>query len=467
MGDLVAEERRRRFEPWAWPLLRLQLLGLAPDDHILLVHGHHLIGDGYSAALLGQELLTVYHRLMADQPDGLPPLRTHFRDYVELLADRAAGPPDPDAHGWWRGRFGTPYRPPVLPAPGSAPDPGGTSEPVCGFTLDGTVVAGLRRLAASAATTLYAPVLTAYHRAVARFTGQDDLVFGLALTGRDHPLPDLHRIFGPCAAMLPLRLGGSADFAEQLAHVGAEVATARRYDDPPSIAAAVPTGPGGTPIGAQFFFSFLDFSARTAPPPVPSGADRLSLDWDADSELTPPPLGTDLFLTARPERDGLRVTLRGCPVTVTPAELRRLADWLRADLTAAARTDPARGDRTATPAVVTGDAATVPATTAIPGRSTRLAAAIVGYLPPPAQLAAIAGLPAGSLPRDQLRGLLFPGGRPRLLEQLTTPLGVSGFVCLPRFADELTAAGDALADETAERWTWPPASAPAACRWPG
>ena len=450
VGDLVAEERRRRFEPWAWPLLRLQLLGLAPDDHILLVHGHHLIGDGYSAALLGQELLTVYHRLMADQPDGLPPLRTHFRDYVELLADRAAGPPDPDAHGWWRGRFGTPYRPPVLPAPGSAPDPGGTSEPVCGFTLDGTVVAGLRRLAASAATTLYAPVLTAYHRVVARFTGQDDLVFGLALTGRDHPLPDLHRIFGPCAAMLPLRLGGSAGFAEQLAHVGAEVATARRYDDPPSIAAAVPTGPGGTPIGAQFFFSFLDFSARTAPPAVPSGADRLSLDWDADSELTPPPLGTDLFLTARPERDGLRVTLRGCPVTVTPAELRRLADWLRADLTAAAHTDPARGDRTATPAVVTGDAATVPATTAIPGRSTRLAAAIVGYLPPPAQLAAIAGLPAASLPRDQLRELLFPGGRPRLLEQLTTPLGVSGFVCLPRFADELTAAGDALADETAE-----------------
>ncbi|MEU6019825.1 amino acid adenylation domain-containing protein [Micromonospora sp. NPDC047134] len=473
VGALVAEERGRRFEPWAWPLLRLQLLGLTPDEHILLVHAHHLIGDGYSAALLGQELLTVYHRLVADQPDGLPPLRTHFRDYVDLLADRVACPPDPEAHGWWRGRFGTPYRPPVLPALGSAPDPGDTSEPVCGFTLDATVVAGLRRLAASAATTLYAPVLTAYHRAVARFTGQDDLVFGLALTGRDHPLPDLHRIFGPCAAMLPLRLEGSAGFAEQLAHVGAEVATARRYDDPPSIAAAVPTGPGGTPIGAQFFFSFLDFSARTplpaaaantasrevvdapspmvvdTPPSVPSDADRLSLDWDADSELAPPPLGTDLFLTARPTGAGLRVTLRGCPATVTPAELRRLADWLHVDLTAAAEhTSPARGNQPATPAVVTGT--TVPATTAVSGRPTRLAAAIVGYLPPPAQLAAIAGLPADSLPRAQLRELLFPDGRPRLLEQLTTPLGVSGFVCLPRFADELTAPGDALADEATE-----------------
>ncbi|MEV6813078.1 amino acid adenylation domain-containing protein [Micromonospora sp. NPDC051296] len=456
----VAEERQRRFEPWAWPLLRLRLLALAPDHHILLVHAHHLIGDGYSAALLGQELLAVYHRLMADLPGDLSPLRTHFREYVALLARRAAGPPEPSAHAWWTGRFDTPYRPPVLgarPDASRGPDAGGTPvaglPAVCGFTLDGAVVSGLRRLAADAATTLYAPVLTAYHRAVASLTGQDDLVVGLALTGRDHPLPDLHRIFGPCAAMLPLRLGGSAGFAEQLARVAAEVAAARRHDDPPSIAAAVPAGPGGTPAGAQFFFSFLDFAALGAPPPTAAGApssaaagagtDRLSLDWDEESELTPPPLGTDLFLTARPGADGLRVTLRGSPNAVTRAELGRLADRLRADLTAAAADSPPVGRQAAVDE-------TVRAATAGPARGLRLAAAIVGYLPPPAQLAAIAGLPAESLSRAQVRDLLFPDGRPRLLEELATPLGVSGFVCLPRFADELTAAGDALATETGE-----------------
>ncbi|WP_199523672.1 non-ribosomal peptide synthetase [Micromonospora craterilacus] len=456
----VAEERQRRFEPWAWPLLRLRLLALAPDDHILLVHAHHLIGDGYSAALLGQELLAVYHRLVADLPGDLSPLRTHFREYVALLARRAAGPPEPSAHTWWVGRFDTPYRPPVLAArPDSSGTPAVNGTPmaglpaVCGFTLDGAVVSGLRRLTADAATTLYAPVLTAYHRAVASLTGQDDLVVGLALTGRDHPLPDLHRIFGPCAAMLPLRLGGSAGFAEQLARVAAEVAAARRHDDPPSIAAAVPAGPGGTPAGAQFFFSFLDFAALGGPSPtaagVPSstavgaGTDRLSLDWDEETELTPPPLGTDLFLTARPGPDGLRITLRGSPNTVTPAELGRLADRLRADLTAAAADSPPAGRQATVNEIV-------PAATAGPARRLRLAAAIVGYLPPPAQLAAIAGLPADRLPRAQVRDLLFPDGRPRLLEELTTPLGVSGFVCLPRFADELTAAGDALATETGE-----------------
>lgn len=74
-------------------------------------------------------------------------------------------------------------------------------------------------------------------------------------------------------------------------------------------------------------------------------------------------------------------------------------------------------------------------------------AALVGYLPSPAGLARLAGLPEAALPREELRSLLFPGGRPRLLETLRTPLGRSGFVCVPLFADEL-APGDGLLGHT-------------------
>ncbi|MGW0503460.1 amino acid adenylation domain-containing protein [Micromonospora sp. NPDC003241] len=452
----VAEERRRRFEPWAWPLLRLRLLRVAPDDHVLLVHAHHLIGDGYSAALLGHELLAAYHADGAADP--LTPLRAGFRDYARLLSERAAAAPDPQAYAWWSQRFGSAYRPPVLRADTDRPDDGttDTGAPVRAFTLDATVVAGLRRLAAEASTSLYAPVLTAYHRVLARLTGQDDLVLGLAVTGRDHPLPDLHRIFGPCAAMLPLRLAGTEPFPIHLARVAAEVSAARQHADPPSIAAAVPAGrPDGAPTGAQFFFSFLDFDALrpAAPPTGTAGPDRLDLSWDEDTELAPPPLGTDLFLTARPVADGLRVTLRGSRTAVSAADLDHLADRLRTDLSTAATeptaepTEPHAG--VAAPTQPHTGVATVDRSTTRAGTSAALSAAIVGYLPSPAQLAVIAGLPVGSLPREQLRELLFPGGRPRLLEELSTPLGTSGFVCLPRFADELTAAGDRLATEAA------------------
>ncbi|WP_237277470.1 condensation domain-containing protein, partial [Streptomyces caniscabiei] len=82
LEERTAEEANRRFEPWAWPLVRLRLFTLAPDEHVLLVHAHHLIGDGYSAALLTRELLTVYGRFERGLPHGLEPLTATFRDHV-------------------------------------------------------------------------------------------------------------------------------------------------------------------------------------------------------------------------------------------------------------------------------------------------------------------------------------------------------------------------------------------------
>ncbi|TMU90983.1 hypothetical protein FGK60_39255 [Streptomyces sp. DASNCL29] len=38
------------------------------------------MGDGYSAALFGRELITAYDRLSRGEPIGLPPLRGTFRD---------------------------------------------------------------------------------------------------------------------------------------------------------------------------------------------------------------------------------------------------------------------------------------------------------------------------------------------------------------------------------------------------
>ncbi len=52
--------------------------------------------------------------------------------------------------------------------------------------------------------------------------------------------------------------------------------------------------------------------------------------------------------------------------------------------------------------------------------------------------------------REAIRSRIFPDGQPRLLEELSTPLGSSGFVCIPTFADELAGRGsDALSHESA------------------
>ncbi|OCC12578.1 Erythronolide synthase, modules 5 and 6 [Streptomyces sp. PTY087I2] len=431
--ERVTAERARRFEPWAWPLVRLRVLTLAPDEHVLVAHAHHIIGDGYSAALLVRELITVYDALSRGDVPARVPLRSTFRDHAVRLAQRAeatitdSGAASRDDR--WA-RLSAPYRPPVLSAAGTGP---GTVANrlfhTYGFTVDADQVEALRGLATRNGSTLYAPVLTAYYRALAAITGRADLVLGLAVSGRDDALPDVHRVFGPFATAVPLRpaspVSGRRDsrdgrdgtgFADDLRRLAVEAAEARTYEG------AVPALPNGLPLASQFFFTYLDFSAVG-----PEDGEALTVTReDGDSVYTPPPAGTDVFLAAGPEGGRLRVTVRAAATAFTPEALAAFADAVRDGLAHAAAS--------AVPGISTGTG---------PDRNEPVDAALIGYLPSPADLARLAGLPEAALPREELRTLLFPDGRPQLLETLRTPLGRSGFVCVPLFADEL-APGDAL-----------------------
>ncbi|WP_326732335.1 non-ribosomal peptide synthetase/type I polyketide synthase [Streptomyces phaeochromogenes] len=426
VDERAAAEAGRRFEPWTWPLLRLRVLTLTPHEHVLLVHAHHLIGDGYSAALLMQELTDAYDLLTADRTAELSTPRATFRDHCLLLAEPGAEPEagagaeagagsTPGA-AERRARLSAPYRPPVLRAPDDGSGSTASDSPTfhsAEFVLDATRTAALRALAAEAGATLYAPLLTAYYEQLAETTGQADLILGLAVSGRDRPLPDVHRIFGPFAAAVPVRPGAVAGresaeghFGGALRRIVAEAEEARTHDD------VLPRHANGLPVTSQFFFTFLDFSALAAP-----NGGALTMSWeDADSAFAPPSTATDVFMAVRPDGDGLRVTLRGSARAFSPPSLDGFAHSIRARVTRAASPEPAV--RRQKP------------------RET-MDAALVGYLPAPDHLARLAGLPDGALPRAELRTMLFPDGAPRLLETVETPLGRSGFVCVPLFADEL------------------------------
>ncbi|OQD57458.1 hypothetical protein BM536_002805 [Streptomyces phaeoluteigriseus] len=431
----VEDERRRRFEPWAWPLLRLSVLTLTPQEHVLVAHAHHLIGDGYSAALLLEELTTVHDALNRGAAPELPELRGTFREHAEHLAGQPAHPrPEEDGARRRRADLCAPYTKPNLRAPARGtgqrqPDASSTRSFIPdgflshGFVLDATATGALRKIAAEAGATLYAPLLAAYHQALTTLTGQEDLVIGLAVSGRDHPLPDIHRVFGPFATAVAVRPFGPSTqappgdgFPQRVRRVVDETIAARIHED------IVPRDAGGLPLTSQFFFTLLDFGALG-----PRDGDLLAVRWDEEeSDFTPPAAGTDVFLAVRPDGDRLRVMVRGAAAAFDESALAAFAGGLRDRL--------------------------VPRTVRPVRRSTRpggqdLDAALVGYLPAPAQLARLAGLPETRTVREDIRRLLFPDGAPRLLETTHTPLGRSGFVAVPLFADELAGDG-ALAGHT-------------------
>ncbi|WP_122261633.1 non-ribosomal peptide synthetase/type I polyketide synthase [Ornithinimicrobium cerasi] len=438
LASRVAEERRHRFDPSGWPLVRLHLLELAPQEHALLVHGHHAVADGYSVVLLAKDLMALYDALATGSPAELPPLRRTFRDHAALLARGETGSGGSELAG----AGSAPYAAPRLRSPDAPRDAEGKAPLRRTFLLDGSTAGALRRLATEEGATPYAPLLTAFFRALARLTGQPDLVVGVATTGRDHPSRDITRIVGPFAHLVPVRLAGEGTVREQLRAVSRSVTSARTGGATMHDLVGAPAAHGGGPssFGAQFAFSYLDFGSLGA-----ITGRTLRLVWDPEGgDMEPPPIGTDLFLSARPHDDGLRVTLRAAVDVLSEDRCEVVAEGLRRDLVAMAAHPPRTG-RAGGPLTAEAGGERGPG---VP--SGVLDAAIVGYLPAPGDLLAHVGMPSSRASREAIRAHLFTDGRARLLEQIDSPLGSSGFLCLPLFADELAGrAGTTLSAETA------------------
>ncbi|MFP3589940.1 condensation domain-containing protein, partial [Paraburkholderia sp. SIMBA_055] len=76
------EEIRQPFDLAQGPLLRASLLCLGPDDHVLLITQHHIVSDGWSLALMVQELVHLYRAYSSGQPASLPALPIQYADYA-------------------------------------------------------------------------------------------------------------------------------------------------------------------------------------------------------------------------------------------------------------------------------------------------------------------------------------------------------------------------------------------------
>ncbi len=86
------QQALRPFDLSRDPLLRLGVLALGEDDHLVLVTLHHIVSDGWSIGILQSELAALYRAAASGAASPLPPLPAHYADYA--LWQRAQLGPD-------------------------------------------------------------------------------------------------------------------------------------------------------------------------------------------------------------------------------------------------------------------------------------------------------------------------------------------------------------------------------------
>ncbi|WP_432752236.1 amino acid adenylation domain-containing protein [Streptomyces sp. JL2001] len=207
-ADLLAADRRRRFDLSAAPLCRLLLIRLGDGRDRLVVTRHLILWDGWSAWLFLEELFTLYER--AGDADGLPAPGS-YRDYLAWL-DRQDTAAALDA--WRRALDG--FAEPTLVAP-SGRD-GGPVIPVDHEVLLAEEAGDrLRTLARRHGLTLNTVLNAAWGLVLAATTGRDDVAFGTAVAGRPADVPNAAGIIGMFLNTVPARIAFAPD--EPLLHL--------------------------------------------------------------------------------------------------------------------------------------------------------------------------------------------------------------------------------------------------------
>jgi len=187
-GDPVWSLFIRPFDLSRAPLLRVALVEISQDHHILLFDMHHIISDGTSMSLFFKEFMTLY-------PGGkLSPLKLQYKDFAQWQHDQLATGKLKKQQEYWLKRF--PGELPVLNMPTDFPRPPVQSfdGDKFDFTIEKSLTGDLKRLIRETGTTLYMVLLAVFNVLLSRYTGQEDIVIGTTIAGRHHT--DLQKVIG-------------------------------------------------------------------------------------------------------------------------------------------------------------------------------------------------------------------------------------------------------------------------------
>ncbi|MGI9290684.1 MAG: non-ribosomal peptide synthase/polyketide synthase [Gammaproteobacteria bacterium] len=201
------------------PLMRVHVLHIGSNQHIILLVVHHIISDGWSLSVLYQELVKLYEGHCTGKPPLLPDLPIQYADYSVWQHDWFRGAGQQQQLEYWTERLrGAPS---ILELPTDRPR-GATQTYNGSFVeqvLPEKVHAGLKTLAREEQSTLFMVCLTAFNVLLSRYSGQEDICVGTPIAGRRHT--DLEGLIGFFINTLVMRndLSGDPAFTDVLTRV--------------------------------------------------------------------------------------------------------------------------------------------------------------------------------------------------------------------------------------------------------
>ncbi|WP_431088386.1 amino acid adenylation domain-containing protein [Paenibacillus sp. 8b26] len=179
------------------PLLRIKLFELIQGGFMLLVDMHHIIADGFSMTIMMDEIIQRYQgRELAD-------IQLHYKDFVAWKQQQINGSKWNEYRPYWLGALNGKLPVLQMPTDFSRPQTQSFEGDSLTITLDGKLTKSLYQLAQNTESTLFMVLLAAYNVLLAKYSGQEDIIVGSPVAGREHV--DTQAMIGMFVNTLALR----------------------------------------------------------------------------------------------------------------------------------------------------------------------------------------------------------------------------------------------------------------------
>ncbi len=229
----VDDAAKRPFDLGSEAPVRMSLIRIAENEHVLVIILHHMISDGWSMGVLMRDLSAAYGAFAEGNEPRLVPLRIQYADYSEwqhgfLESDECAR-----QLAYWRSNLLDAT--PLLEMPTDWPRPSAQSYIGSSrlFSIDSKMGLSLKLLARTLDATPFMVLLAAFAVVLHRYTAQKDVVIGVPIANRN--LPEVEDVFGLFVNTLPhrIRINGNPTMRALVAHARETSLGAQSHQDVP------------------------------------------------------------------------------------------------------------------------------------------------------------------------------------------------------------------------------------------
>ncbi|WP_425273540.1 amino acid adenylation domain-containing protein [Pseudomonas morbosilactucae] len=181
----VESETQQPFDLASGPLLRVCLLQVAQDEHVLVLTVHHIVADGWSMPVMVEELIQLYAAQREGRDAELAVLPIQYADYAIWQRSWMEAGERERQLAYWTAQLGDEQ--PVLELPSDRPRPAVQS--LRGATLAVPLAehlsAGLKQLAQQQGVTPFMLLLASFQTLLHRYSGQNDIRVGVPIANRN------------------------------------------------------------------------------------------------------------------------------------------------------------------------------------------------------------------------------------------------------------------------------------------